>query len=123
MLRAIKLPGNKIYTGKTIEECIDNAKNFGSPPMESIAGWINEEGTFVTEKPSETIIDVITNASIYRKLRELHPMMMASLAKMSPEELSLFNGRMFAERLSYGISFKKRLKSLWDKIVNYKVKL
>jgi len=146
MLRAIKLPGNKIYTGETIEECIANAKNVGAPPMSSIAGWINEEGTFVTEKPSETvsmsdILDgpilkaiigieptkeqgevykILRNNQIHKILTETHPMMMAQINTRPGE---YHPGQLFGERMSYGISLKKRLKSLWDRIMNYKVKI
>jgi len=110
MLRAIKIPGNKIYTGETIEECIANAKNVGTPPMSSIAGWINEEGTFVIEKPSETVNDVMTNLEINKERVSINPMMTQT------SEAPSFNE-------NYFIKPKKGLRYLWDKIMNYKVKL
>jgi hypothetical protein len=111
MLRAIKIEGNKVITGETIAECLENVKKEGlQPPMSSIAGWINEEGTFVTEKPSETVNDIMTNLEINRERVSLNPMMTQTL------ETPRFNE-------NYFIKPKKGLRLLWDKIMNYKVKL
>ena len=111
MLRAIKIPGNKIFTGETIDDCFKSVKEAGvTPPMTSIAGWINEEGTFVTEKPSETVNDIMTNLEINRERVSLNPMMTQTL------ETPRFNE-------NYFIKPKKGLRLLWDKIMNYKVKL
>jgi len=132
MLRAIKLPGNKIYTGETIEECIANAKNVGAPPMSSIAGWINEEGTFVTEKPSETIENstgIIHSETMSREeAKRRYPQ---EFDNMEKAEQAIKSGSLYnLSRLNspnsnsnYFIKPKKGLKYLWNKIMNYKVKI
>lgn len=110
MLRAIRTVGNKIFTGETIEECFKNAKEAGVMSMSSDGGWINEEGTFVTEKPSETVNDVITNLEINRERISINPMMTQTV------EAPSFND-------NYFIKPKKGLKYLWNKLMNYKVKI
>jgi len=110
MLRAIKIPGNKIFTGETIAECFENAKKAGVMPMSSFAGWINQEGTFVIEKPSETVNDVMTNLEINKERVSINPMMTQTLEAPSFNE-------------NYFIKPRKGLRYLWDKIMNYKVKI
>ena len=111
MLRAIKIPGNKIFTGETIDDCFKSVKEAGvTPPMTSIAGWINEEGTFVNEKPSETIADMTINAKVERLRTSINPMMTQTL------ETPAFND-------SYFIKHKKSLKYWWNRLMNFKVKL
>jgi hypothetical protein len=69
MLRAIKISGNKVFTGETLDECFQNAKAAGEPPvMGALSGWINEEGTFVTDKPSETVEEYVDPRELQDKM-------------------------------------------------------
>lgn len=109
MLRAIKTTGNKIFTGETINECIENAKKEGVIPMASMSGWINEYGMFVTEKPSETIENKMANLEIDKLEKEFNPMIATQINKepIEPEP----------DRF---IKPKKGLKYLWNKIIKKK---
>ena len=52
-MRAILIPGNKIFSGETIDECLKNAREAGEPPVLNFeSGWLGEEGHFLRNNPN-----------------------------------------------------------------------